>query len=104
MVGVVGFLYYPAMVRVVLTRHLRELFPDLDGRELHVEARTVTDVVHEMDKLAPGLAFYVCDERGRLRQHVNIFVGEDRIADRAGLTDPVAPDSQVFIMQALSGG
>lgn len=92
------------MATVQLTPHLFTFFPDLKGRELVVEATTVAEVVGEMEKIAPGFAFYVCDERGRLRTHVNIFIGEERVADRGRLTDRVAPDSRVFIMQALSGG
>ena len=57
-----------------------------------------------MERIAPGFAFYVCDELGRLRRHVNIFVEDVSIGDRQRLSDPVAPTSRVFIMQALSGG
>ena len=96
--------YDPAMPRVELTRHLFAFFPDLEGRELQVEGETVAEVVRAMEALAPGFAFYVCDERGRLRQHVNIFVGEARVEDRNTLTDPVEPASRVLILQALSGG
>ena len=92
------------MAKVELTRHLFRFFPALEGRELVVEANTVADVVREMEKLAPGFAFYVCDERGSLRTHVNIFIEEDLIADRQKLTDRVKPGSTVFILQALSGG
>ena len=92
------------MAKVELTRHLYTFFPDLEGKDLVVEASTVAEVVREMEKVAPGFAFYVCDEIGRLRRHVNIFVEEERIADRKRLTDRVEPDSRVFIMQALSGG
>lgn len=92
------------MATVELTRHLYTFFPHLEGKEIVVDASTVAEVVRELEKIAPGFAFYVCDERGRLRMHVNIFVGKDRIADRVGLTDPVGPDSRIFIMQALSGG
>ncbi len=92
------------MARVELTRHLHAFFPQLEGQELVVEASTVADVVRGMEAIAPGFAFYVCDERGRLRTHVNIFVGNHRVADRARLTDRVEADSRVFIMQALSGG
>ena len=92
------------MAHVELTRHLTELFPDLKGKELTVDATTVADVVRGMEEIAPGFAFYVCDERGRLRQHVNIFIGEERVLDRARLTDPVDAQSRVYIMQALSGG
>lgn len=92
------------MAKVELTRHLYSFFPDLEGKDIVVDASTVADVVREMEKIAPGFAFYVCDELGRLRRHVNIFVEEERIADRQRLTDGLAPDSRVFIMQALSGG
>jgi hypothetical protein len=92
------------MPKVELTRHLFSFFPHLEGREISVEATTLREVVSEMEKIAPGFSFYVCDERGRLRTHVNMFIGEERAQDRATLSDPVGPDARVFIMQALSGG
>lgn len=92
------------MAKVELTRHLYAYFPQLEGRELVVNASTVAEVVSQMEAIAPGFAFYICDERGRLRTHVNIFVGQNRVADRARLSDRVEPDTRVFIMQALSGG
>lgn len=92
------------MATVKLTRHLFTFFPQLDGQELVVEATNAAEVVSALDKVAPGIAFYICDELGRLRTHVNIFLGDERIADRERLTDPVGPDTRVFIMQALSGG
>jgi molybdopterin synthase sulfur carrier subunit len=92
------------VAKVELTKHLFTFFPDLEGRELTVHASTVAEVVNELEKLAPGFAFYICDERGRLRTHVNIFIDEERVADRQRLSDPVKPDSLVFILQALSGG
>jgi sulfur-carrier protein len=93
-----------AMVTVELTRHLYDFFPDLQGKKIAVEASTLAEVVREVEAMAPGFAFYVCDERGSLRRHVNIFVEEELLADRAGLSDRVKPGSRVFIMQALSGG
>lgn len=93
------------MPTVTLTRHLHAFFPVLDGNDLQVEsAATVAEVVAALDRIAPGIAFYICDERGRLRRHVNIFVDEQMIADRGRLSDRVDADSHVMIMQALSGG
>jgi sulfur-carrier protein len=92
------------MVRVEFTSHLFQFFPALEGREVTVQARTVGDVVREVERIAPGFAFYVCDEAGRVRQHVNIYVGDERIRDRGTLSDPVAPGTRVLILQALSGG
>jgi hypothetical protein len=93
-----------AVVTVELTRHLYAFFPQLEGKEIVVEAATLAEVVREVEKIAPGFTFYVCDERGRLRTHVNVFIGEERALDRGRLTDPVAAGQRVFIMQALSGG
>jgi sulfur-carrier protein len=92
------------MVKVELTPHLFTFFPQLKGRDILVEAAIAADVVREVERLAPGFAFYVCDERGSLRTHVNFFIEDERIVDRERLTDAVEPDSRVFIMQALSGG
>jgi hypothetical protein len=62
------------------------------------------DVVRGKDLIAPGFAFYVCDELGSLRTHVNLFIDQERVADRRRLTDRVPAGGRVFIMQALSGG
>jgi molybdopterin synthase sulfur carrier subunit len=88
---------------VELTRHLVQFFPQL-ADDLTVEGTTVAEVIAAVERVAPGFAFYVCDERGRLRRHVNVFVDGLSVGDRAKLTDPVGPSSQVMIMQALSGG
>lgn len=92
------------MARVALTSHLHAFFPALEGRDLEVDAADVAGVVAALEKRAPGFAFYVCDERGRLRRHVNVYVEGERIRDRATLTDPVGSESRVLILQALSGG
>ena len=52
----------------------------------------------------PTLRGYVLDEQGHLRENVVIFIDGRRSTDRAGLGDPLQPDSKVYILQALSGG
>lgn len=92
------------MALVSFARHLYRFFPGLEGQEIRVQAGTVAQVVSELEKLQPGFAFYITDERGSLRTHVNIFVEEELVADRRTLSDPIKPDAHVYIMQALSGG
>ena len=92
------------MPRVELTSHLYQFFPALEGQTLEVDASDVRSVIDAMEARVPGFAFYVCDERGRLRQHVNVFIGNERVRDRATLTDAVERNDRVFILQALSGG
>jgi hypothetical protein len=92
------------MAQVEFTRHLPTLFPQLGNTPLTVEAATLADVVAGLELLAPGIGFYICDERGRLRPHVNLFVDGEMLMDRRSLSDPLTPTSRVFIAQALSGG
>jgi len=92
------------MPRVELTRHLFAFFPHLTHRDLEVEASTVREAIAALERLAPGIAFYICDERGSLRPHVNVFIGDERVVDRKGLTDRLRPNDRLFILQALSGG
>lgn len=92
------------MVSIELTKHLFAFFPQLEGREIQVEVRTAREIVDALEGLAPGIAFYLCDERGSLRPHVNVFIAGERIIDRKHLRDVVPDGCRVHVMQALSGG
>ena len=51
-----------------------------------------------------GVRGYVLDEQGALRRHVVVFVGDEQARDRIGLGDEVSDGSEIYVMQALSGG
>ena len=65
---------------------------------------TVAEVLHDVERHFPGVRDYLVDERGALRKHVNIFIGDALVRDRAALTDRLSDDAEVFVFQALSGG
>ena len=90
------------MAHVTFTPHLQRFFPTLAACD--IEGATVREVLVELEQRHPGLASYVVDEAGRLRRHVNIFVGDEPIRDRETLGDALGPTTPVFIVQALSGG
>ncbi|MEP7293045.1 MAG: MoaD/ThiS family protein [Chloroflexota bacterium] len=91
------------MAQVRFTSHLKRFFPELSSGEI-VAGQNVAEVVAGLEQKHPGLGGYLVDERGRLRKHVNIFIGDTLISDPEGLQDLLKPDSVVFIFQALSGG
>jgi molybdopterin converting factor small subunit len=90
------------MPHLTFTRHLQVFFPDLDDCE--IPGTSVRAVIDELERRHPGLASYIVDDTGRLRRHVNIFVGDEPIHDREKLADPLQTDDRVLILQALSGG
>ena len=53
---------------------------------------------------APKLRGYLLDDQGGLRRHLTIFIDGLRLRDRARLSDALAADSEVYVVQALSGG
>ena len=52
----------------------------------------------------PRLRGYVVNERGAVRKHMTIFLDGELITDRRTLSDPVKENSEIYVMQALSGG
>lgn len=63
--------------------------------------REVLDDVFSGNERARG---YVLDDQGAVRKHMVVFVDGEPITDRATLSDRVGENSEVFVMQALSGG
>jgi len=66
--------------------------------------RTVREVLDDVFADNPRLRGYVVDEHGALRKHMVVFVDGRQIRDRERLSDPVEPRSELYVMQALSGG
>lgn len=81
---------------------LRPPLRDLAGgeREIEVEGSTVEDVLRALERSHPRLAGWVLDEQGRIREHVGVFVNEDRVGSDA----PVSPGDRVHVLPAISGG
>jgi hypothetical protein len=71
---------------------------------MEAEGATVAQVLAAVFAVHDRLGSYVLDDQGALRKHMTILVDGRRIADLERLTDPVAPTSEVWVMQALSGG
>jgi molybdopterin synthase sulfur carrier subunit len=90
------------MPRVQFTKHLVRYFPRLQDGEF--QGATVAEVVGSVDEKHPGLGSYILDERGSLRKHVNIFVGDHLVHDRERLSDRVPDGAVVSVYQSLSGG
>ena len=74
------------------------------NRTADAEGPTVREVLDRVFDGDPLLRSYILDEHGRLRRHVNVFVGGRMIADRRDLSDPVGPHDEIYVLQALSGG
>lgn len=81
---------------------LRSPLRDLAGgdREIPVDGATVGEVIAALEQRHPKLAGWVLDERGRIREHVKVFVN----GEVAALEQVVGPDDRVQVLPSISGG
>ena len=86
-------------VSVLLPRALLALFPEAD-REIAMPARSVADVIAELERRWPGMHDRLCDTTPRVRRHINIFVD----GERATLGTLLRNGVKVYVLTAISGG
>jgi sulfur-carrier protein len=68
------------------------------------EGTTVREVLDAVFTQEPQLRSYILDDQNEVRTHVVVFLDGTAVRDRRKLSDVVRPDSEIFVMQALSGG
>jgi molybdopterin converting factor small subunit len=72
--------------------------------ELLAPAASVGDALGALFTLHPALRDRVLREDGRVRPHVNVFVGRESIRHTGGLETPVEDGAEIAIFPAVSGG
>src|SRR5262245_20544162 len=74
------------------------------ARELRPDAGSVRELFGDLEQRHPALYRSICDETGRVRKHVGVFVGMYHIRDREGLDTPLAAGDVITILPSVSGG
>lgn len=93
--------YAKLMPIVSFTQNLRR---HVDCPSTAVNGKTVRDALEAVFVSHEQLRGYVLDDQGRLRRHMLVAVDGVMVNDRVDLADPVEPDSEIYVIQALSGG
>ena len=97
------------MAKVVLASALSRWLPASAGNSsqdiaLDVPGARLDEVLDGVFARYPNLRGYVLDEHGAVRHHVALFVDGTAIADKRKPTQALGDRSEVYVMQALSGG
>ncbi len=66
--------------------------------------KTVREMLDALWQAHPALRDRIVNEQGEIRQHVNIFVGEEAVAWNEGLDSKVPDGVEILIVPAVSGG
>jgi len=86
---------------IIFTRQLERF---LEAPCTTVEGATLCEALAAVFASHPTLRGYVLDDQGALRRHVAVYINGRPASDRARLDDPVGPDDEIYVFQALSGG
>ena len=81
---------------------LRAPLSELAGgnRELELEGTTVVEILRSLEREHPGTKGWILDERGLIREHVNVFVNRDY-----GREDTAVGEAdRLDVIPAISGG
>ena len=85
------------MPRVLFTSNLQRY---VAVPESEVGGTSVAEALTAVFAAQPQVRDYVLDEQGHVRKHIHIYVD----GHRRTLADPVNADSEICVLQALSGG
>ncbi|MCA1635283.1 MAG: molybdopterin-synthase adenylyltransferase MoeB [Acidobacteria bacterium] len=89
-------------VKILIPTALRQF---ADGRaELHAEASTAGEVLEQLVGEYAELRRHLYNERGELRNFVNVYVNDEDIRHAARLATPVKDGDTISIVPAIAGG
>ena len=76
-----------------------------DGQTtVEVEADDLTSAIDALDARYPGFKQRLLDERGELRQFVNVYLNDEDVRLGSGLRARVADGDEISIVPAVAGG
>ena len=74
------------------------------AEEVGVGGTTIAAAVEDLERKFPGIKERLCDEQGRVRRFVNIYLNGDDIRFLSSLDTPVKDGDEVAIVPAIAGG
>ncbi|MFA4906252.1 MAG: MoaD/ThiS family protein [Candidatus Margulisiibacteriota bacterium] len=90
------------MIKVRIPQPLQKL---TQGKELvEVTAQSVKSMVDGLEKSYPGIRDRICDESGKIRRFINIYVNEEDVRFLQGEATVLKEGDEVSIIPAIAGG
>ncbi len=83
---------------------LREFTGGRAEIEIEHSPAMLSDALSALWTLYPGVRDRIATEQGQIREHINIFIGNEDIRYTGGLATPVQAASEIWIVPAISGG
>ena len=72
--------------------------------EVQCDGTSVQELLDDLERRHPGIKERICDETGKLRRFVNVFVNEEDIRFLQGDQTALKEGDEVSIIPAIAGG
>jgi molybdopterin synthase sulfur carrier subunit len=89
-------------VKVLVPTPLRNL--TANAAELNLDAKDIQGLITALEAAHPGFKDRLCDDKGKLRRFVNIYLNEEDIRFMQGEATALKDGDEVSIVPAIAGG
>ena len=89
-------------VRVRVPTPLRKFTKGAD--DVSAEGKNVKSLVDDLERRYPGIKERICDETGKIRRFVNVYVNGDDIRFLQNLETSLKEGDNISIVPAIAGG
>ena len=72
--------------------------------EIEIDGETVESLIGNMEASYPGIRDRLCDESGKVRRFINIYINEEDIRFLDGTDTAVKAGDRISIVPAIAGG
>lgn len=72
--------------------------------EVKVNASNIGELIDVLEKIFPGIKERICDDTGKVRRFINIYVNEEDVRFLQRDETPLSDGDVVSIIPAIAGG
>ncbi len=72
--------------------------------EVSAAGASVAEIIDDLDRSHSGIKARLCEEDGKIRRFVNIYVNDEDIRFMRNLDTPVGDGDELSIVPAIAGG
>jgi len=83
---------------------LREFTAGRSVVKIEHSPATLAEALSALWTLYPGVRDRITTEQGQVREHINIFIGDENMRYTGGLASPLSAGCEISIVPAVSGG
>lgn len=75
-----------------------------DREEVKADGANIKELIEDLEKSFPGIKERICDEQGKVRKFINIYVNGEDIRFLQQAETPLKDGDEVSIIPAIAGG